>query len=310
LRDEGFVRSCQKQLAASFASDTVSSVVRHWEYTEEEGNMFRSIVSVIAISAAFATVANSAVIVNVGASPFTTAITTAGGSGANTNTLQPNPAINQGAGLTMNFTITPGANDVAGTVLLAEIGGTSNGTGLYLVNGVPTLISKPSAGNATVTPSGLNDTNLADKTLAVQAGNAPLLAGTSYSLAAVYDLAGAKARLAYTADGSNFVDSAYTFTNTAGATNWNGNNSLSIVVNSLRQDGNPLQGYRGGLSEDINSGVFYAGSSVDGTGGVKDFTGSVSQAALWNAVGTIVVPEPVSLALLAVSLTAARRRRS
>lgn len=257
--------------------------------------------------------ARAAVIVNLDpATAFTTATTSAGGTGGNTNTLQPIPTITQGNGLTVNFTLAPSANDLTGTVLIAEIGGTSNGTGLYLINGVPTLLGKPSAGNATPAPTSLNDTDLSDKTFAVQVGSAPLLPGVSYSLAAVYDTTGQKVQMAYTADGSHFTTNTYTLTNTAGATNWNGNSGVSIAANSLRADGSgPIQGLRGGLSESATSGVFYAGNATDGTGGVKDFAGTISQGAMWNAVGTVVTPEPSTLALAAlVTPTLLRRRRN
>ena len=43
---------------------------------------------------------------------------------------------------------------------------------------------------------------------------------------------------------------------------------------------------------------------------MKDFAGTISQGAMWNAVGTVVTPEPSTLALAAIAAPALLRRRN
>ncbi|RYZ61589.1 MAG: hypothetical protein EOP09_19775, partial [Proteobacteria bacterium] len=62
-------------------------------------------------------------------------------------------------GFTFNIAFTPLAADLTGTRLLIEIGATSNGSGLYLVDGVPTFVGKQGSNDATL-PTSLNDTTL------------------------------------------------------------------------------------------------------------------------------------------------------
>ena len=55
--------------------------------------------------------------------------------------------------------VMPSAADPPGTALLMEVGGTSNGTGFYPIDGVPTFISRQRSDSSTV-PTSLNDTTL------------------------------------------------------------------------------------------------------------------------------------------------------
>ncbi|MEO0415979.1 MAG: hypothetical protein AAF226_13615, partial [Verrucomicrobiota bacterium] len=50
--------------------------------------------------------------------------------------------LNNGSNLTFDITFTATADDLTGNVMLMETGGTSNGTGLFLIDGVPTFASK------------------------------------------------------------------------------------------------------------------------------------------------------------------------
>ncbi|MAT68698.1 MAG: hypothetical protein CMJ58_04170 [Planctomycetaceae bacterium] len=93
-------------------------------------------------------------------------------------------------GWTMNATFTPTAADLAAgeTRLIMEIGGTSNGTGLWLIDGVATLALK-TGGGADVPPSSLiaNDLDITDNTAAIYSSFGKLTAGNEVTFAATWD---------------------------------------------------------------------------------------------------------------------------
>lgn len=204
-------------------------------------------------------------------------------------------------GITLNVTFTPAPPDLTGTVLLIEIGGSSNGTGLYLIDGVPTLVSKQSSTPAAF-PSDLNDTDLAEGTMAVQAPGGALIAGKIYSVAAILSFAGdvRNSSTLHAADATVAVDEGGAAKNilfknfnlndmTSEGINWSGNQTVSVRTRSTAPglDGQTASGYVGGLSQDaFVSGVFYAGNT-DGTGGCKNLAGAISQALLWNDTGKL-----------------------
>ena len=63
----------------------------------------------------------------------------------------------QSAGLSFNITFTPTAADLTGLVTLMEIGGQTNGTALYLLDGVPVFLSKTGGGAVYTIPDTLFD---------------------------------------------------------------------------------------------------------------------------------------------------------
>ena len=205
-------------------------------------------------------------------------------------------------GLTINITFTPAADDLKGTVLLIEIGGTANGTGLYLINGVPTLVSKQNS-DADAMPSGLNDTDLSDNTLAIQAGGGPLKAGTVYTVAAVLSFKGepdaneslrddtATIAIDTGGEGKHIVCTSHALQDdTTNGIDWSGNQTVSVRTRSRAagKTANPASGYLGGLSEDgqNSDGPFFTGYA-DSMDGCQDFAGTISQALLWNTTGMI-----------------------
>ena len=112
-------------------------------------------------------------------------------------------------GATFNIAFTPTAADLdravvgaARTVLLIEVGGTSNGIGLYLIDGVPTLLSKQTSNDKTV-PASLNDTSL--PAIAVQSPIGKLNAGTAYSFSGSWNQAGTLELIVQPDGGSGIV---------------------------------------------------------------------------------------------------------
>lgn len=203
-------------------------------------------------------------------------------------------------GHTVNATITPGAEDVTGTVVIFEYGGTSNGFNLGLVDGVLTYMAKHNSGDANA-PDSLNDTSLrpdgsTSGEAAVQHSYGALTAGETYSIAVAWDQAGTLL-LGLEAGG---VIARNTFGLTGVYDNWSGNNSISVgVINAS------AGGYGGELAGTTVADPF----DVDETP-VSSFTGTVNDLLYWNDAGG-VIPEPSTIALAslcALGLGAIRRR--
>ncbi|MCW1923121.1 LamG domain-containing protein [Luteolibacter arcticus] len=173
-------------------------------------------------------------------------------------------------GLTFSIAFTPTATDLdvpanARTVLLIEIGGTSNGFGLYLVDGVPTVLSKQSSNDVTV-PASLNDTSL--PAIAVQSPIGKLNAGTAYSFSASWNHLGTL-ELSVTPDGGSAVVSSHAISGTVG--NWSGGDTINVKTLSVAN--------AGGLAGNNAGNVL--GSPFD-VHNASSFAGSVSRALFWN----------------------------
>ncbi|MDB6079357.1 MAG: LamG protein, partial [Akkermansiaceae bacterium] len=167
-------------------------------------------------------------------------------------------------GFTFNVAFAPLAEDLAGTRLLIEIGATSNGSGLYLIDGVPTFVGKQGSGDAQV-PSSLNDATL--PTLALQSSIGKLEAGTSYSLSVSWNQAGTL-ELKAVPDGGTVVFNSFSISGTPG--NWSGNDTLG--VKTIGRDN--LGGLAG--KDSVKGAPF----DVDNT---SSFAGQISRALFWNA---------------------------
>ncbi|MCA1480820.1 hypothetical protein, partial [Bradyrhizobium sp. NBAIM08] len=153
-----------------------------------------------------------------------------------------------------------------GTRLLIEIGGTSSGSGLYLVNGVPTFIGKQGASDAAL-PTGLNDTAL--NTIAVQSSSGKLLAGTAYSTSVSWNQAGTLELIVAEGGGSPLLNS-FAISGTPG--NWSGNDTLSAKTIGTAN--------AGGLSGNNTGNTFGPPFDVDNASSLQ---GTVTRALFWNA---------------------------
>ncbi len=176
-------------------------------------------------------------------------------------------------GFAFNLTFTPDVADLSGTVLLMEIGGTSNGSGLYLVDGVPTFIGKQGTNDAAL-PASLNDTTL--PAIAVQSSGGALTAGSEYSFAATWDHAGNLNLALY--DGTTLTPDAFTLTGTPA--DWSGNESLSVGLQTNN-------GSTGGLSGNNEASDFGAPFDVDLCNRFA-FLGNICRALYWNDHAAIV----------------------
>lgn len=194
------------------------------------------------------------------------------------------PAVGTGShphssGFTFNISFVPTTADLSGTKVLIEIGGNSNGTGLYLIGGVPTLLSKQGA-EATSHPDSLNDAVL--PSIGLQSTIGVLEAGVSYSFSASWNHAGTL-ELRVKQDGQqNQILDSFVVTGIPG--NWSGNDTLSVRTLNT--------GNAGGLARDTTNAIdprFNTNSSQ-----VSSFSGTVSHAIFWNASDVVppVLSEP------------------
>ncbi|QDU89625.1 hypothetical protein Pla175_30180 [Pirellulimonas nuda] len=178
------------------------------------------------------------------------------------------------AGFAFNATFTPTVADLAlgETRLIQEIGGTSNGVGLWLIDGVPTLaiksaVSAGPTGAALASSLVANDLDLLDNAAAIYSSFGPLTAGNLVSVAATWN--GAKGfSLAVQDDTAQLGVVQSTDVRGASSTfNWFGNNTYQAGLISS------ASGSFGGLSDTTDVGnPFKADEAVQmiGTFGSND----------------------------------------
>ncbi|QTN33384.1 hypothetical protein HZ994_14020 [Akkermansiaceae bacterium] len=200
-----------------------------------------------------------------------------------------NPA-NINAGLTINVTFTPNSTDIGelgGAIALVEIGGNANGTGLYLLGGELHFLGKmQGAAGDVVTSFNDLDYSSGNNMIGVKSAFGQLSADTEYSVAVLYDPLGATPTLTLGVKptGGGLATESYTLTGVGAKNNWYGNRTITSFRTPLN----------------AGAGTTNTGSPWrEGTGFMKDLSGTAGRALLWNAQGTIV-PEPSSLSLLAL----------
>lgn len=218
---------------------------------------------------------------------------------ADNSTVVANPVHTRG--LTFNIAFAPDATDLAAnkTVLLMEVGGSQNGSGLYLVDGVPVFISKQN-GLATDTPTDFdlgvtNDVDFtSDNTIAIASGFGALTADVEYVVAAQLDTQSGQLRLLIR-DGEtgNILAEVFDLTGQSPTGNWSGDDSVSVGFNHASNTSS-----RGALNS-IGGNVFNRDS-------VQNFAGYLEDANYWNAIPTPTAL-PGGIALFAT--LALRRRR-
>ncbi len=165
------------------------------------------------------------------------------------------------AGFAFEITFQPSGFDDFGTVRVAEIGGTSNGTGIYLIDGIPYFVSKMNSAPADI-PSSFNDTDWADGNVCVPLADAVLPLDSPVQLAVVASLDA----ITYSVNGLG--QATVNLTSRGTRSNWSGDDTIRVGQNA--------DGGRGGLGTDSN-GIF------DDTGSFP-MEGTISSARLWHAV--------------------------
>ncbi len=165
------------------------------------------------------------------------------------------------AGFAFEITFQPSGFDDFGTVRVAEIGGTSNGTGIYLIDGIPYFVSKMNSAPADI-PSSFNDTDWTDGNVCVPLADAVLPLDSPVQLAVVASLDA----ITYSVNGLG--QATVNLTSRGTRSNWSGDDTIRVGQNA--------DGARGGLGTDSN-GIF------DDTGSFP-MEGTISSARLWHAV--------------------------
>lgn len=209
-------------------------------------------------------------------------------------------------GLTLATSLIPTVADVTktdGAVAVIEIGGTSNGSGLWILNGSLWFISHSSTN--TVFPSSGADFNGSDSAIGVNLGavtaNAQTDAWVSLNIAS-----------GTLVTSLNSVVNSYALTGVAAGAagwNWHGNNTVSFGSPDPFADGTlgGHNGYRGGLSYDNPSDAITLDPLFNANNAVG-FSGTLVRGQVFNTVSSIPEPGAAVLGLLGMVPLLRRRR--
>ncbi|HTI97581.1 MAG TPA: PEP-CTERM sorting domain-containing protein [Dongiaceae bacterium] len=199
-----------------------------------------------------------------------------------TNTIAASTLAN---GVTLAARFTPNATDVAnsanGPVAVLEIGGSSNGSGLWIINGNLWFIGK-GAGNATGVPDSNLDLDGTGGAFGAQLN--AITAGVSLDVFASLDTVNGTLLIS-----QNSVVTKFSLSNVTGTWNWQGNRTVGFGVADPTVIGVNF-GYDGALAD------LPAGTSPFSDNSAVSFSGTVGLGQIFNGVST--VPEPGVTALV------------
>ena len=198
-------------------------------------------------------------------------------------------------GFTFNLEFIPAVADLTGTVLLMEIGNTANGTGLFLVGGVPTFVSKQGSADGNqpeYMPAGLPDLDFNNQpadtnniyaitnansfgVVAARSSFGALQAGQRYTLALSFDFTN---KFEFGLESCGRITTNIFIT--TGPTNaaWPGNNSLTVGGGwAVKASVGGLGGNAAGVNLDPAWDVDYT----------RNFAGAIERGIYWNLAGSI-----------------------
>ena len=203
--------------------------------------------------------------------------TLAGGPG--NNGLDLKAATDIAAGFTYNIDVTPDTADLDGLVLLMEIGGTTNGVGLYLIDGVPTLALKTGASGTPPSSDSVSDLDFSDGAASIFSSYGPITAGNSISIAATWGTNNLYSLAVQDNTAQYSTLDALTITGKSDTSyNWEGNGTFNVG-----DDLEPNPGSRGGLTDST--------TSMWGSGNMVNLTADLAtdSAIYWNDRATLTV---------------------
>lgn len=183
-----------------------------------------------------------------------------------------------GDGMSIDISFVPQADDLSGTVVVAEVGGNANGSSILLLDGIPHLASK--AGSASTnfpTDDNLGDNVFrdldwdGDSNIVVPLSTTQVQVGVSNEIAVVYDILADT--VSYSVNGS--ATASATLLNRDG-TDWKGDHTthIGVAVPSV-----------GGETSNAGS-PFFTGDIKDLAGG----PGAVTCVSFWNDVTGSALP--------------------
>jgi hypothetical protein len=189
----------------------------------------------------------------------------------------PDQEVANPAGLAFEVNLIPTPEDLEGFVLLLEIGGGSNGCGIYLIDAVPTLLIKLNSSENTF-PGAAPD--LVGSELRIEASSDPLEAFKDYSVGMIGRFSTQEIQFAVRSAGEVIVD---TYTPSEGLSiegaNWSGNDSISFGI----------------VSEDMGA-TTSALNHPTSLAVLKPFAGAARNAIIWNSgidQATFINPDPI-----------------
>ncbi|MBB5353956.1 hypothetical protein HNR46_004226 [Haloferula luteola] len=215
---------------------------------------------------------------------------------ANTGTIG---ATDLASGLTLAAQFTPSTTDLSnsttGAVGIIEIGGTTSGSGLWLIDGSVWFLS--SSGDANAFPSGPADLAGGDAAFGIQLG----MVAANVETTIFVSLDTTNATILVGQDGAY---SEFSLTGVTGTWNWRGNSTVSFgtVDETVPNAAAGLKGYRGGLTDNATAGDFFTNNAVA-------LDGTVTLGQVFNAVSTVPEPTTGLLALGGLAGMAFFRRR-
>ncbi|MBK1882259.1 PEP-CTERM sorting domain-containing protein [Luteolibacter pohnpeiensis] len=205
--------------------------------------------------------------------------------------------LSQGVTLAAQFTANASdlLNSTTGAVSVIEIGGTTSGTGLYIIDGYLWLLG--SSTTATTAPSSSSDVDASDNSIGVQLG--AVTAGVQSTIFASLNTTNGTLLISQDSIVTTFALSGIT-----SSWNWAGNRTASFgIADATVVNGN--NGYRGGLVDAASNPLFNSNNAYS-------LTGDLTLGQVFNTVSS--VPEPSVPALLGAAVTGfmlfGRNRRS